>query len=633
MNKNIVLIGNPNSGKTTLFNSITGTYQKVGNWAGVTTEKKEGVYKKQKQIKVVDLPGIYSFSAQSKDEKAVIDYVKSQKIDCIINVVDGTNLERNLYLTAMLSKLNIKTVLAVTFLDELDKKNQKLDCDMLSKFFGVPVVQVSAVKNVNVDKLMDEAISNTKIVKPLPTKTDKEVYSFIENVIKNVLSIPKTPIKDSKVDKLLMGRFVGPIIFVAVIFTVYLLSNGIGGFFSGVISRGINDIANSLGAFLRSSGVPEYLISFFNNGIIKGVGTVISFLPQILILFILLTLLEESGYMARVSFITDRVFRGIGLGGKSVIPLVLSCGCTVTGIMATRTIENKSERKMTTFIAPFMPCGAKCAVFSWFSIRFFNGSPLISTAMYFISVIVTIISGKILSKIESIKGKSSGFLLEIPPLRRPRIKDVLYVLKNKTKDFLIKSGTVIFLVSVCVWGLQNFGTKGYTNGVVEESFLYGIGQGLKFIFTPLGFGNWKATISALTGTFAKEGVIETAEIIGLSFLEFYSIYSVWAFMIFILLSPPCTATLSLINKELKSKKDFVFMLLFQFFVAYFVAFSVNIFGVIISDLRLLLSSLIVIISVVGILLAIATHKRTKHKCFFCKGKEKCPINTKHNTII
>ena len=631
MNKNIVLIGNPNSGKTTLFNSITGTYQKVGNWAGVTTEKKQGVYKKDKRINVVDLPGIYSFTAQSKDEKAVLDYIRSEKIDCVINVVDGTNLERNLYLSCLLSKLNVPTVIAITFCDELDKQKLKIDFEKLSKIFGVKVVNVSAIKNQNVDRLLSLAIDNTARLKKQNVNTDKEIYAFLENVVKDVLVISKPKNTINFADKLLMGRFFGPLIFVAVIFTLYLISNGIGGFLSGIISNGVNSFSNSVAKFLYGKQVPECLISLLNSGVIKGVGTVLSFLPQILVLFTLLTLLEESGYMARVSFLSDRLFRGIGLNGKSVIPLVLSCGCTVTGVMATRTIENQFERKMTIYLAPFMPCGAKCAVFSWFSIRFFNGSPLISTAMYFISMFTAVLTGKILSSIKCMGKNSSGFLLEIPPLRLPRLKDVFFVLKNKTKDFLTKSGTVIFLVSVCVWGLENFGVNGYTYGDPKQSFLYVIGQGLKFVFLPLGFGNWQATISALTGIFAKEGVIETAEIIGLSFAQFYSIYSVWAFMIFVLLSPPCTATLSIIRKELKNKKDFVFMLIFQFLVAYILALLVNLLGVIIGDLRLLLSFIIVIIVLGGIIVSLKLCKKSKHCYFRCKGEGKCPINTNHNT--
>lgn len=634
MNKSIALIGNPNCGKTTLFNALTGTYQKVGNWAGVTTEVKHGVWKKDKSIIITDLPGIYSFSASSLDEKAVENYLRTNKPDCVINVIDGTNLERNLYLTVLLSKLNVPTVLAINFCDELKKAGAKVNVGALTEFFGVPAISVSALKNLNLNELMNLALYNKSAVKYSGGFLDKEIYKKVEEIIDKIYIKKDLPSAKftKKADSLLMNKYLGIPLFVAVIFLVYLLSNGLGGYLSEKVSEGFFAFSKNFSDYLYKNGVPEILVSFFINGVIKGVGTVLSFLPQILILFTLLAVLEESGYMARVSFLTDAIFKNFGLGGKSVIPMVLSCGCAVTGAMATRTIENERERKITLYVSPFMPCGANCAVFGWFSIKFFNGSPFVSIALYFLAV-AAVISGKLLDCFGKKRYKESLFVLEIPPFRRPSFKDVFMVLKEKVEEFLIKSGTVIFLVSAAVWVLNNFGLEGYTFGNIENSFLYGIGEFIKFIFYPLGFGNWKAAVSAVTGIFAKEAVMETAEILGLSQADFNNIYSVWAFLAFTLLSPPCAAALSVIKKELKSRRDFLFCIAFQFSVGYFFAFLINLCGVIISNVRLILCFIIVIISIGVMVLALKMLKFRNKVCKNCKGKQKCPIKSKRNTTI
>ncbi len=634
MNKKIALLGNPNCGKTTLFNALTGTYQKVGNWAGVTTEVKDGVWKKDKNVKIIDLPGVYSFSALSLDEQAVENFLKTDRPDCIINVVDGTNLERNLYLTVLASRLKIPTVIAVNFCDELEKAGAKINVFELSNIFGVPAVGVSALKNINLDDLMELALNNRSLIKYSGGFLDGEIYGRVEAVIKKVCKKRELPSAKftKRVDAFLMNKYIGLPLFVAVIFVVYLLANGLGGYLSGGVSEWFVNLSKIITGYLDEKGVPEILISFFINGVIKGVGTVLSFLPQILILFFLLAILEESGYMARVSFLTDAVFKNVGLGGKSVIPMVLSCGCAVTGAMATRTIDNERERKATLYLSPFMPCGAKCAVFGWFSVKFFNGSPFVSVAMYFLAVAAAIVSGKLLYYFSKNKNKERHFILEIPPFRRPSAKDVFMVLKEKVKEFLIKSGTVIFLVSAVVWFLNNFGFNGYTFGNIENSFIYHIGEFIKFIFYPLGFGNWKAAVSAVTGIFAKEAVMETAEILGLSQTDFFSVYSVWAFMAFTLLSPPCVAALAVIKKELNSKKDFLFCITFQFLTGYFFALIINLLGVLFSSVRLILCVIIAIISLIGIIASFKALSCRNKTCNGCKGKERCRIKSKRNTI-
>ena len=444
MNDVIALIGNPNSGKTTLFNALTGTYQKTGNWTGVTTEKKLGTYKKDKRVKIVDLPGLYSLSAHGDDEKAVINYLKNTPPKVIINIVDGTNLERNLYLTTELVELRVPMVIAVNMIDDLQKNGIKLNTEKLSALFGVPVIPVSALKNNNVDELINVAIKKSVLPKKLKlfvqgeNKAEKS-YEFIEKNIGEIIQKRQTKSEKFtlKADSILTHKIWGFPIFFLVITLIYFLSMKIGGAIGNVISGAFSIFAENTAKTLIFRGAPEWLIGLVVDAIIKGIGTVSSFLPQILVLFMLLAIIEQSGYASRIAFILDKFFRSFGLSGKSLIPMIVSCGCTVTGIMSARTIENKSEKRMTIFLAPFMPCGAKTAVFGWMAYVFFNGNALIASSMYFLGILSVALFGRMLKKFKSFKENSGEFILEMPTFRTPSLKDIALSLWEKIKDFTV----------------------------------------------------------------------------------------------------------------------------------------------------------------------------------------------------
>ncbi len=637
--KTISLVGNPNCGKTTLFNYLTGTYQKVGNWSGVTTEAKTGVYKKDSSINVTDLPGVYSLAAVSKDERAVIDYFANTPPDVVINVLDGTNLERNLFLTCELSKLNVPTVIGVNFSDELEKNSIKLDEKRLSDIFGgVPVVKISALKRKGIDELIKatERAVIPSVKKDL--KNTQETYTFIESAIGDIIKRKQTKAEmfTLKTDGIITHKIWGLPIFAAIMTAIYFASIKIGLFFGGYIESFFDAFGARTGETLYSLGAAEWLISLVKKAVFGGLGTVLAFLPQILILFFFMTVLEEVGYMARVSFLLDGIFRKVGLGGKSLIPLVVSCGCGVSGIMSARTIENESERVATVILSPFMPCGAKTAVFGWFASTFFGGNPLIAVSLYFLSVFCVAFFGRILKAFKPFSSSGGLFLLEMPILRVPHIRNVFAVLREKTLDFTVKAGTTIFAVSVVLWVLNNVGVGGYTGGDYEKSFIYAIGNALKYIFYPTGFGTWQAAVAVVAGILAKEAVIETfaalcadkAAVVAL----FPNAYSVYAFCAFILLMPPCVAALAVAKRELKSKKTFAFMLVFQSAAAYAVAGIINLLGKLFtSPLRLRITVFFVIIIIATFAVCLKTLFSSCGVCKKCGGSEKCPKRKRNTT--
>ncbi len=616
MNKNLCLIGNPNCGKTTLFNSLTGTYQKVGNWAGVTIEKKLGKYRKNKDVNIIDLPGLYSLNPTSVDEQAVLDYLNNAKPEVIINVLDGTNLERNLYLTCQLTKLNIPMVLAVNFSDQLYKNNVKINVKELEKEFNVPVIEISALKNKNLDKLISASISATK----KPNVIEQDEYEYVSKIITKIITEKqlKSQILTEKVDKLLLNKYLCFPIFAFIVVLIYFLSIKVGGVLGDKIKIIFNNLASNTENSLLIIGAPEWSISLICNAVINGFASVISFLPQILVLFILLTILEESGYSARLSFVLDGIFSKFGLSGKSFIPLMVSCGCIVPGILSTKTIENKKEKVATIIASTLMPCGAKMAVFGWFSHKFFNGSALIATSLYFLSFFVALVIAFLLNR-KNKKNNNEIFLLEIPPLRAPSIKNILYVLWEKIKDFLVKAGTVVFGVSVLVWFLQNFGIKGYTDGDIESSFLYFIGNIIKYVFYPLGFGNWQASVSVISGILAKEAVIESLQLISGDISSLFSNnFAVYSFMTFVLLSPPCFASIITAKREFKNKKSFYSMLAIEIVSAYIVALLINCVGNIIKGNKSLIFYFIIAIIVLGLIISIIVLFKPCNKCKICK---------------
>ncbi|MBQ3115769.1 MAG: ferrous iron transporter B [Clostridia bacterium] len=637
MNKKIALIGNPNSGKTTLFNVLTGTYQKTGNWSGVTTEKKEGQYLLDKSVTIIDLPGLYSLTARSKDERAVIDFFKSQRPDVIVNVVDGTNLTRNLLLTTYLLELKIPVVIAVNFCDQLKKQGAVLDAEKMENVLSAPIVTISALKKTNVDKLMDIALSLDRVpyFDLKDNKSTRDRYAFLDK------SVPlffykkneKGKTFTQKIDDLLLGKKTGLPIFIVVMLMVYFVSIRLGGVFGGMIENAFNSAQSGVMAYFTAKKVPNWITSLSCEAVIGGIGTVLSFLPQILILFALLSILEQSGYCARTSFLLDRIFRSIGLSGKSFIPMMLGCGCTVSGIMATRTIERESERVMTIYLTPFIPCGAKTAVFGWFASLLFNGSAFVATAMYFLGILCVCTFGRILKRLKIFRDKSAPFILEIPTLKIPHVKDVWFVLKDKVKDFLTKAGLIVFVFSVILWALRNLGFSGYTYGDVKKSFLYIFGNKLKYIFYPLGFASWETAVAVLSGIFAKEAVIETLTLLSKTPATLFSSpFSALSFTAFILLSPPCIASISMASSELKSKKLTFYMLIFHLFTAYTVSLAINLLGILINACnRLILPVIIVIIIVVTLVLAIKRLKKCKKDCANCSRGEKCKRTEKHFT--
>ncbi len=632
MNLKIALIGNPNSGKTTLFNALTGARQKTGNWTGVTTEEKTGKYKKDKRITLIDLPGLYSLSTNSVDERTVLKYLKQTPPDLIINVVDGTNLERNLFLTTELANLKIPIVIAVNMLDELKKNKMTLNLSRLEDLFKVKALPVSALKGENLDRLIKIAKEHEKPPQTRIFGSVTAIYEFIESEIDNIITkrITKSQKITEKIDGVLMHKILGMPVFFLVMFVVYFLSMRIGGALGSVITVNVERFNVALSIYLHKNRVADFIIGLFCDGFIKGFGVVFSFLPQILILFALMAVIEESGYASRISFVLDRFFRAFGLGGKSVLPLIVSCGCTVSGLMATRTIDGDCERRMTVFLSPFMPCGAKTAVFAWLSTILFNGNVLVATSTYFLGIFAVAIFGNVLKKLRPFKSRRNTFILEIPTLRVPSIKDVMFVLIEKTKDFITKAWLTVMLVSVALWALGNIGLNGYVNGKIEQSFLFLIGNALKYLFYPLGFCNWQTSVSLVSGIFAKEAIAETLQLTGADVNTLFNNgFSAYAFMTFVLLSPPCMASIITAKEELGSYKWLIFMLVFQLLSAYLVAFLINLLGNLIEYSPHLLFSLIV-----GIITMIIgyTVKSSFNKCSGCNRADCKKLKENNNAI-
>ncbi len=629
----IALIGNPNCGKTTLFNLLTGARQRVGNRMGVTTEKKEGKYTKDNTLKIVDLPGLYTITTLSKDEQAVSDYITKTPPDVIINILDGTNLERNLYLTSELLDLRIPIVLAVNMADDLEKNGIILNAEALSNSLGVQVVKISAKKNINIDELVSLCKTKLTIPKPLDFYNESgeddvsKRYSLISKIVKDCVSVKRTNAQNltEKLDAVLTHKFWGIPILILVILLTYYLSFSIGGLFSGYVSRFFTNLSKNTGVSLSKINSPQWLIGLV-CAIINGVGGVMEFLPQILVLFLLLALLEESGYTSRVAFNLDKIFRFFGINGKTIIPLILACGCTVSGLMATRTIENEEDRKRAVMLVPFMPCGAKLAVFGWFSYAFFGSSPIVATSLFFLSIISVCLFGKLL-KLKNKEKTDSAFILEMPTYRMPSPKSVFFVLWEKTKEFCVKAGTVMFAVSVLLWLSTNFGFYGYTDGNSEGSFLYYIGNALKFIFIPLGFGNWQSSVAVLSGSLAKEAVIETLSVLcsDVDFL-FYNNFSVYAFLAFVLLSPPCIASIMQAKRELNDRKSLAFMLIFQTLSAYIVALVINLIGFAFSFIPhlifIFITAIIILITAVCLkrIISVKTCAVKNGRCYKCRKR-------------
>ncbi len=684
MNIRIALAGNPNCGKTTLFNALTGANQYVGNWPGVTVEKKEGKLKKHEDVIVTDLPGIYSLSPYTLEEVVARNYLIGERPDVILNIVDGTNLERNLYLTTQLTELGIPVVVAVNMMDVVRRNGDKINFSELSAALGCKVIEISALKGEGTLVAAEAAIEAAKDAKTVPMHSfsgcvehaiahieeaavhslpaeqqrwyaikiferDKNVldqlsisgdklshieedikaaedemdddaesiitnerYVYIAQVMKRCYkkkSQGKLTLSD-KIDKVVTNRILALPIFIAVMWAVYYLSIGsIGDWTVGFMNDTLFGewIVPGVTSLLESIGVAGWLVSLIADGIIGGVGAVLGFVPQMLILFLLLSMLEDCGYMARIAFIMDRVFRKFGLSGKSFIPMLVATGCGVPGIMASRTIEQDRDRKMTIMTTGFIPCGAKMPIVGMIAGALFGGSPLIAVSAYFIGVLAVIISGILLKKTKLFAGDPAPFVMELPAYHAPVAGNVLRATWERGWSFIKRAGTVILMASVIIWIMNSLSFEGGFHYITEEnggaSILEVIGSFIAVIFRPLGFGSWQAAVATVLGLVAKEEVVgvfgslssmadadlafelvEAADAAGLNVIgqEFFggSKLAAFSFMIFNLLCAPCFAAMGAIKREMNNGKWTAFAITYMCVFAYVISLIVYHFGLV-----------------------------------------------------
>lgn len=649
MELKIALAGNPNSGKTTLFNSLTGSAQYVGNWPGVTVEKKEGRLKGHRDVIIQDLPGIYSLSPYSLEEVLARNYLVNEKPDAIINIVDGTNIERNLYLTTQLIELGIPVIIAVNMIDLVRKNGDILDLKKIGTALGCEVMEISALKGLGVTGIAEKAIALAKsrklvelphvftgsvehalahIEESICEKVEKnslrwfaiklferdskvsnllnleagllahleehiadcekdmdddaesiitnQRYAYVSSLVKGAVTKKKPAgnlTVSDKIDRIVTNRVLALPIFALVMYIVYYISISTVG---DLVTGWTNDtlfgelICGNLRAFMESVGTAEWLTGLVVDGIVGGVGAVIGFVPQMIILFLMLSIIEDVGYMARVAFIMDRIFRRFGLSGKSFIPMLVSSGCGVPGVMACRTIENERDRRMTVMTTCFIPCGAKMPIIALFAGALFGGSGLVATSAYFIGVAAVIISGIILKKTRLFAGDPAPFVMELPAYHIPSANNVLRSTWERGWSFVERAGTVILVSSVVLWFLQAFGTVEGVFTMVEDnnnSLLAAIGTVIAPIFAPLGFGSWKAAVATFTGLIAKENVVGTfgvlygfAEVaedgaeIWANLTANFTQLSAFSFMVFNLLCAPCFAAMGAIKREMNNAK-------------------------------------------------------------------------------
>ena len=658
MSIKIALAGNPNCGKTTLFNDLTGSNQYVGNWPGVTVEKKEGRLKGQKDVVIQDLPGIYSLSPYTLEEVVARGYLVNEKPDAILNIIDGTNIERNLYLTTQLIELGIPVVMAVNMIDLVRKNGDKIDLKKLSAELGCQAVEISALKGEGSMKAAEMAVAaaksgkagelphvftgsvehaiahieesiqgkvddrflrwyavklferddkvqqELKLDKALVDHIDQHIadcekemdddaesiitnqrYAYINTVVEKAVRkkarVEHLTVSD-KIDQVVTNRIFALPIFALIMFLMYALSMGTsiadGGISIGSFATDwTNDVLfgeivpNALGGFLESVGVADWLYGLIMDGIVAGVGAVLGFVPQMLVLFFLLSILEDIGYMARVAFIMDRIFRKFGLSGKSFIPMLVGTGCGVPGVMASRTIENERDRRMTIMTTCFIPCSAKMPIIGLFAGALFGGSSLVAVSAYFIGFAAIIISGIILKKTKLFAGDPAPFVMELPAYHVPAWGNVLRATWERGWSFIKRAGTVILAATIILWFLQGFGFENGAFTMVEDqdnSILAAVASAIAWIFAPQGFGNWRATVASISGLIAKENVVGTLgvlyhfggelsengdEIWG-EVANDYTAISAYSFMIFNLLCAPCFAAMGAIKREMNNGK-------------------------------------------------------------------------------
>lgn len=679
MGVKIALAGNPNSGKTTLFNALTGSNQFVGNWPGVTVEKKEGKWKEDKEVVIMDLPGIYSLSPYTLEEVVARNYLITERPDAILNIVDGTNLERNLYLTTQLLELGIPVVMAINMMDIVRKNGDEINTKKLAEKLGCEVVTISALKGDGIkdaasravkhagqkagqesvhefapevenylneiegrlgyeipeeqkrfyaiklferdDKIKD-AMKNAPDVEDIIARAEKEMdddaesiitnerYSFIGSIIGDCLKKNKTQelTTSDKIDRIVTNRWLALPIFAAVMWLVYYVSVTTVG---SILTDWTNDtlfgewIIPAAQSFFEGIGCADWLTGLIVDGVISGVGAVLGFVPQMLVLFLFLAFLESCGYMARIAFIMDRIFRKFGLSGKSFIPMLIGTGCGVPGVMASRTIENDRDRKMTVMTTTFIPCGAKLPIIALIAGALFDGASWVAPSAYFVGIAAIICSGIILKKTKMFAGDPAPFVMELPAYHMPTVGNVLRSMWERGWSFIKKAGTIITLSTIVVWFLLNFGWTDAGFGMLNfdglegaameaaqaECVLAKIGNLISWIFTPLGWGDWKMTVAAITGLVAKENVVGTfGQLFGFAevaedgqeiwgtLANSMSQIAAYSFLVFNLLCAPCFAAMGAIKREMNNAKWFWFAIGYQCLLAYLVSLCIFQFG-------------------------------------------------------
>lgn len=594
----IALVGNPNSGKTTLFNELTKLNQKTGNWGGVTVGLKSGKYFKDKQIEIIDLPGIYSLYPYSEDEAVTSKYLSEGGFDAIINIIDSTNLERNLSLTLQLLERKLPVVLALNMEDELAASGMVINIENIKRELRVDALLISALKGKNIDQLIEKA-KQAKVQQETfkafgANEEEKSTcrHKFIENKInlfRQKKSFRYSTITE-KIDKIVTNKWLAYPIFAFVIWLMYFVSvQVVGNLSTDALEWFFNDfLGENIRITMENADVSFWLTGLVVNGIIGGIGAVLSFIPQIVTLFLFITFLEATGYMARVAFIMDKIFKQIGLSGKSFVPMIVGCGCSVPAIACTRTIEGIAERRQTIMLTPFIPCSAKLPVFALIAGALFPNNMFVAPSMYFLGIFMVILCGYIMNKIRTKKigSQADTFIIEMPKYRIPKLKHLLIELWDKAKEFLLRAGTIILVASVVIWVLQSF-TFGFAIAkTAEESILASLGKIIAPIFAPLGFGNWQSSVALIAGMFAKETVVSTfgvlfaangAELSAI-LANLFTPQGAYAFMAFVLLSAPCVAAIGAIKKEMGSTKWMWAAIGFQTAVAYAVALLINLFG-------------------------------------------------------
>ena len=677
MSIKIALAGNPNCGKTTLFNALTGSNQFVGNWPGVTVEKKEGKLKGHKDVTIMDLPGIYSLSPYTLEEVVARNYLINEMPDAIINIVDGTNLERNLYLSTQIMELGIPVVMAINMMDLVQKSGNKIHIDKLSKKLGCEVVEISALKGTGIMKAAEKAISaaqskkktipvhefaqdvedaiksvenkltgtvaeaqkrffaikliekDDKIVEQMKSVPDvsyevkaledkfdddtesiitNERYVYISSIIGQCYTKSSTGKKlttSDKIDRIVTNRWLALPIFAVVMWVVYYVSVTTVG---TIVTDWTNDvlfgeiIPPAVESALEAVNCAAWLQGLILDGIVAGVGAVLGFVPQMLVLFLFLAFLESCGYMARVAFIMDRIFRKFGLSGKSFIPMLIGSGCGVPGVMASRTIENDRDRKMTIMTTTFVPCGAKLPIIAMIAGAFFNNSGWVATSSYFVGIAAIICSGIILKKTKMFAGEPAPFVMELPAYHWPTVGNILRSMWERGWSFIKKAGTIILLSTIVLWFLMGFGWEGGSFGMVEElnnSILAKIGSAIAWIFAPLGWTKagegWKMAVAAVTGLIAKENVVATfgmlfgfaevaedgAEIWG-NLAQVMTPIAAYGFLVFNLLCAPCFAAMGALKREMNNAKWFWFAIGYQCGLAYVVSLCIYQIGTLLT---------------------------------------------------